>query len=216
MMRAESTRLMAAPLFPPPTWAASAVMASSPSQSPVADTTLAPQAEEHCEPNTRSGRPTGGLASPDRAGGLLRSARLRSSWGQPSSSWPSSSSWRRLLLATWPGSTPASRRLGEELGGPLEGHALDGVTLAERGVGVAVGHVGPEPAVLDHDGLAGDGVVTELAQGTRRPAARRALGSARTFEALVERDREELLLDLQAPGLGALLQVRPVPAVLAA
>ena len=39
MMRAESTRLMAAPLFPPPTWAASAVMASSPSQSPVADTT---------------------------------------------------------------------------------------------------------------------------------------------------------------------------------
>src|SRR5215470_7136208 len=44
--------------------------------------------------------------------------------------------------------------LGQELHGALEGYRIHGVGLAEGGVGLPVGDVGAEAAILDHDGAA--------------------------------------------------------------
>ena len=89
--------------------------------------------------------------------------------------------------------------VGEQLGRPLVGELLDRVALAQRRVGLAVGDVGAEPAVLDHHRLAGHRVVAELAQrrrGGRAAAALLGLGEDRG--GLVQRDREQLLLGLDA------------------
>ena len=47
---------------------------------------------------------------------------------------------------------PGGPALGQQLGGPLDVDRLDVVALAQGGVGGPVGHVGAEPAVLDHHG----------------------------------------------------------------
>ena len=92
------------------------------------------------------------------------------------SSWPPSS-WRRSSWPppSWPdflarllGPGPARRGaggppVGQELGGPLDGHRLDVVALAQRGVGGPVGHVRPEPALAQHHRRPGFGVGAELA-----------------------------------------------------
>src|SRR5205823_11432099 len=56
----------------------------------------------------------------------------------------------------------------EQLGGPLEGDVVDGVVLAERSVGRAVGDVGTESALLDDDALAAGRVRTQFPEGRGR------------------------------------------------
>ena len=94
---------------------------------------------------------------------------------------------------------PRGPPLGEQLGGPLVGERLDVVALAQRGVGLAVGDVGAEPALLDHDRLAGDRVGAELLERRlRRRAAAALLGLGEQRQRLVERDGEQLLLGSRA------------------
>src|SRR3546814_20446294 len=50
----------------------------------------------------------------------------------------------------------------QQLGGALDRDVLDRVALAQRRVGLAVGDVGPEAAVLHDDGLLGHRVVPQL------------------------------------------------------
>ena len=109
---------------------------------------------------------------------------------------------------------PLLAALGEQLGGALEGDRLDGVVLAEGGVVLAVGDVLAEAAGLHDHRLPGDRVVAELLQRRRGggPAALLGLGVDR--QRLVEGDREQLLLGVERAGVGALLEVRPVAAVL--
>src|SRR4029453_1479152 len=86
---------------------------------------------------------------------------------------------RRLLGGRLPGRPLAApgRRARippgrQQLGGPVQGQALDSVAvpLAQRGIGLAVGGVGTEAAVLDHDRLAAHRVGPQLPQrGGRRP-----------------------------------------------
>ena len=83
----------------------------------------------------------------------------------------------------------------------------------DRRVRLAVGHVRAEAAVLDLDRLAADGVRLELLERARG-AACAVFGLGVHGQRLVERDVEELVLALQRPGVGALLEVRTVPAVL--
>ena len=68
----------------------------------------------------------------------------------------------------------------QQLCGPLGRDALDrvAVTLAQRGIGLAVGHVEPVPPALQHDRLAAHRVVAQLAQGRGGGLAPRRLGSA--------------------------------------
>ena len=105
-------------------------------------------------------------ASVGSAGRRPPSWRRPSSWRPPSWPWPSS--WPAAFLAAaflaWPPSgarvdrRPGRPALGQQLGGPLDGDRLDVVALAQRRVGGAVGHVGTEPPVPQHDGQLGLGV----------------------------------------------------------
>ena len=121
---------------------------------------------------------------------------------------------------TWPacrlGAGADGAPFGQQLDRPLRGDRLGRVALAQRRVGLAVGDVGAEPAVPEHDRLAGSGVVAELAQ-RRRGRARRPAPGFRLREqlpGLVQGDREHLLLGLQRPAVRTLLDVGPVTAVL--
>src|SRR5215831_16402452 len=103
--------------------------------------------------------------------------------------------------------------LGEELHRALEGHRIDGVALAEGGVGLPVGDVGAKAAVLDHYGTA-IWVLAQLAQRRRgHPAAATGLGLREHLLGLGQIDGEELVLALQRAAVGALLDVGAVPAV---
>ena len=82
-----------------------------------------------------------------------------------------------------------------------------------RDVRLAVGDVGAEAAVLDPDRLAADRVRVELLQRARGPA-RAVLRLREQLEGAGQVDREDAVLVGQRAGVGALLQVRPVPAVL--
>ena len=64
----------------------------------------------------------------------------------------------------------AGAAVGEQLGGALVGDRQHVVTLAQARVGLAVGDVRTEPAVLDHHRLAGRRVGAQLAQRRRRSA----------------------------------------------
>ncbi len=110
----------------------------------------------------------------------------------------------------------------EQLGRPLVGDGLDLVALAQRGVGLAVGDVEAEAAVLEHHGLARHGVDAELAQGCRGGLAPALLGLGQDLERPGQLDGEDLLLVLERAGLGlggavlvdeVLLEVRPVAPV---
>src|SRR3954451_14199686 len=102
---------------------------------------------------------------------------------------------------------PARPAVGQQLGGALGRDALDRIAGPERGVRLPVGHVGAEPALLEDDRLAADGIVPELLEGRRRFAAAALARLGELEERLVERDREELLLALDRPRLLALLHV---------
>ena len=127
-----------------------------------------------------------------------------SSWRAPSWRPAWRSSCRRALGAA----------LGQQLGGPLEGHRLDRVVLAEGGVELAVGDVLAEATGLDHDRLPGDRVVAELLERRRRGGPATLLGLRVDLQRLLERDREQLVLGVDGPAVGALLEVGPVAAVL--
>src|SRR5690349_16050194 len=97
--------------------------------------------------------------------------------------------------------------------GALGGDRVHRVPGPKGRVRLAVRHVGPEAALLEHDRLAADRVVAQLLEGrSGRPAAAR-LGLAELREGLFQADREELLLPVQRPGLLALLHVRPIAPV---
>src|SRR5207248_8864936 len=104
----------------------------------------------------------------------------------------------------------------QQLGGALDRDVLDEITLAQRRVHVTVGDVGPEAPILHDDLLARHGIVAELAQRRRRsrPTPTELLGLGQKRLGVVERDREDLFLGLEAAGLVALLDVGPVAAVL--
>ena len=163
-----------------------------------------------------------GPARRERAESPVRPSWPRPSWPAPSSrrsSWPAPSwpaaffgrcPFGRLLLHRTPGPP-----VGQQLGGPLVGQLLHRIAPAQRGVGLAVGDVRAEPAVLDHHRLAGGRVHAQLLQrrrGGSPPAAQLGLGEDGLR--LLQGDREQLLLGLQRPGVGAALDVRAVPAVL--
>ena len=137
-----------------------------------------------------------------------------SSWS--SSSPPSSpSSWRPSWRA---GPLLARRRaggaaLGQELGRPVHVDRLDRVTLAQTGIGRAVGDVGAEPSVLDDDGQVGGGIRAELAQRCRGGASAALLGLGEQRPRLVQRHRQELVLAREAPRVGPSLEVRTEAAV---
>ena len=97
-----------------------------------------------------------------RAASARRKSQVRPSWPATflaaAPSWPAPSwrppswpvpAWRRLLLHR-----PAGPPVGQQLGGPLVGELLHRVAPAQRGVGLTVGDVRAEPAVLDHHRLA--------------------------------------------------------------
>ena len=89
------------------------------------------------------------------------------------------------------------------------------VALAQRGVGLAVGDVGPEAAVLHHDRLARGGVGAELAQRRRgRGLAAPPLRLGEDPQRLVERAVNSWSSVGEAAAVGALLDVGPVAAVL--
>src|SRR5690606_34147816 len=98
--------------------------------------------------------------------------------------------------------------LGQQLRGALVGDRLHLVALAQRGVGLPVGDVGAEPAVLDHHLLPGRRVGAEFAQRRGGGAAAALLGLGEELLGLLQGDREHLLLGLQGAAVGALLQVR--------
>ncbi len=106
--------------------------------------------------------------------------------------------------------------LGQQLDGALRGDVLDRVALAQRRVGLAVGHVRPEPALLEHDRLAAGRVVAELAQrrGGRAGLPAAGLGLGEQLPGLVERHREHLLFGLQGAAVVTLLDVRAIAPVL--
>ncbi len=150
---------------------------------------------------------------------MIKSAAI---WRRPSSrssSWRSSSCALLARSSSLPGAgllgRAAGAAVGEQLRRPLVGDLLDRVALAQRRVGLAVGDVRAEPAVLDHHRLAGRRVGAELPQRRRGggpPAALLRLGEQR--RRLVEGDREQLVLGLERAGVRALLDVRAVAAVL--
>ena len=92
----------------------------------------------------------------------------------------------------------AGAPVGQQLGGALVGDRQHVVALAQARVGLAVGDVGPESAVLDHHRLARRRVVAQLAQRRRRgalPAA--AFGLGVDLQRLLEGDVEHLILGRQ-------------------
>ena len=110
---------------------------------------------------------------------------------------------------------PLARFSASSSAAALGGDRLGLVVLAQRRVGLAVGDVGAEPAVLDHDRLAADtGSAPSSLQRRRRRGAAALLGLGVDRQRLLEGDVEELLLGRQRARVGALLQVRAVAAVL--
>src|SRR5690606_30449112 len=96
--------------------------------------------------------------------------------------------------------------LGEQFEAALGGDLLDAVAGAQGRVGLPVGDVRAETAVLDHDRLLADGVGAQFLQRRLggRPTTLLGLGVDR--QRLLQRDREQLLLGLERPGVRALLQ----------
>src|SRR5687767_11366392 len=118
---------------------------------------------------------------------------------------------RRPSLGRRPLRTP----LRQQLDGTLGRERLHVVAAPEARVRLAVGDVGPEAALLEHDRLAGGWIRAELLQRRlRRGAATSFLWFREELERLVQGDREQLLLRLERPRLVALLHVRAVAAVL--
>ena len=89
----------------------------------------------------------------------------------------------------------------QQLVGPLGQHVLDAVALADRRVGLAVGDVHAELAVLGDDRALADRVGAELAQralgGHVLAAAAEHLGLGEDPQRVVERDGEQLVLVLE-------------------
>ena len=105
--------------------------------------------------------------------------------------------------------------VGEQLRGALVGQRHHVVTLAQAGVRLTVGDVGPEPAVLDHHRLLRRGVVAQFTQRRRRSAlSTTAFGLRVDLQRLVEGDVEHLLLGGQRARVGAALEVWAVTPVL--
>src|SRR5690606_37660611 len=109
---------------------------------------------------------------------------------------------------------PLRTLVREQLDGLVEGDRLDREVPRQGAVGLAVGDVGAETAVLDDDRLARGRVLAELAQRRRRRLTPALLGLGVQREGLLEGDGEHRLLVGQGPRVGALLEVRPVPPVL--
>ena len=108
---------------------------------------------------------------------------------------------------------PLSRRSCEQLGRPFQGDLLHRVAPPEGRVGGAVGDVGPEAALADHDRSARHGVGAELAEGLGRRGAAPRLRLGQQGQGLIEGDAEQLVLVVEAAAVRPLLHVRPVAAV---
>ncbi len=124
---------------------------------------------------------------------------------------------RRLLGGLLRGllDRPTGPAVGQQLGGPLVGDRLHVVALAQAGVGLTVGDVGAESAVLDHHRLARRRVGAQLTQRRGRGGlAPTAFRLGVDLQRLVEGDGEHLLFGGQRARVGAALEVWAVAAVL--
>ena len=84
--------------------------------------------------------------------------------------------------------------VGKQFGSPFVGDRQHVVALAETGVGLTIGDVRPEPAILDHHGLPRGRVGAQLAQRRRGHAlAAAALGLGVDLQRLFKRDVEDLV-----------------------
>src|SRR5690606_28100613 len=103
--------------------------------------------------------------------------------------------------------------LAQELRRAVGGDALDRVALAERRHRLSVAHVRAEAPFANRDRLAAHGIGAGRAQGLDGAPLSALLGLREQLFGALERDREDLLLALEAARLLALLDVRPVAAV---
>ena len=122
------------------------------------------------------------------------------------------SSWRRAFVAPCaaPDPSPASRPASRAPRSMVS--ASTRLPAPQRRVGLAVGDVRAEPAVLDDQRLLGDRVVPSSRSGGAGGPAAAGLRRGEQRQRLLQGDREDLLLGLQRPGVVAPLDVRAVPA----
>ena len=112
---------------------------------------------------------------------------------------------------------PAARRSASSSAARCRVIVIDAVALAERGVGLAVGDVRAKPAFLDHDRASWPSGSSPSSRSGGAAAARPPAPGLRLREHLLglgQREGEQLVLAVQRPAVGALLDVRAVPAVL--
>ena len=97
---------------------------------------------------------------------------------------------------------------------PLHGQIVGRVALTQAGVGLAVGHVRAEAAVLDEDrSLRIVGVGAQVLQRWLRTLPLATLGLSQLGECLLEGHGEQLILRVEAAAVFALLDVRPIATV---
>ena len=109
---------------------------------------------------------------------------------------------------------PRSRRAASSSAARSSRQRLDVVGGAKARVRLAVGDVRPETAVLDDHRLAADRIRAELAERrSGRRARPRCFGWASRASAWSSVSVKQLLLGLERPRVGALLDERPVAAV---
>src|SRR5690606_11000774 len=86
--------------------------------------------------------------------------------------------------------------VGEQLHGPVEVDAFDGLAARDGGVGLAIGHVGAEPPVTDADRLAARRVGVELLERAGC-AAGAVLRLREDLERRGQLDREDLVFAVE-------------------
>src|SRR5699024_9399194 len=104
--------------------------------------------------------------------------------------------------------------VGEEFLGSFGRYRFHIIVFAQRRVVFAVGDIRAEPAVLEDDRLAADGIVTELLERGLCCLTSAGLRLGEQFARLILRDRQQVFFAVQRTRVRALLQIRAVTPVL--